>query len=310
MPESQDASPSDTQEATLPAGQTTSVNRQISPETVPIYCLTKLSAEDESAYRNEIEKDQELAWVHPEFKHWEQGTNGTLDDMYRKWTEASAGSPYLFAFFIDHKSLANRSIIIAQPDAYTMLFSNDAQKWVHANFSAYIERRQLNADATLNVPGGRYEGYLEDLVDDVLGKRGLTFGRVPAEAFRGIWCNLDIANMSMSELVEFHKSNVETIDSPHWDQEACMEKLEGLIRKRAEGGDHISQAATVEEAWYMAHSTIPQKSAALSAAPQLPETWRDLGDAEVDIGIELFLRPFADHNWLVNCAPVQADPVA
>ncbi|KAK3640361.1 hypothetical protein LTR56_011959 [Elasticomyces elasticus] len=240
MPESNNASPSNTQEATLPAGQTKPIKRETPPEIVPIYCLTTLSAEDESAYRNEIEKDQELAWVHPDFRYWGQGTNGTLDDMYRMWTELSAGSPYHFAFFIDRESLTNRSIIIAQPDAYTMLFSNDAQKWVHANFSAYIERSQLSADTTLNVPSGRYEGYLEDLVDDVLGKRGLTFGRVAAEAFRGIWCNLDIANMSMSELVEFHKSNVEAINSPQWDQEACMEKLEGLIRKRAEGGDDIS----------------------------------------------------------------------
>ncbi|KAK5767535.1 hypothetical protein LTS12_002376 [Elasticomyces elasticus] len=242
MPSSNDASPSDTQEATLPASLTMSVNREIPPQTVPIYCLTKLSSEDESAYRNEIEKDQELAWVQPEFKHWEQETNGTLDDMYHKWTETSADSPCHFAFFIDHESLANHSIIIAQPDAYTMLFSNDAQKGVHANFSAYIERRQLGADTTLNVSDGRYEGYLEDLIDDVLGKRGLTFGRVPAEAFRGIWCNLDIANMDMSELVDFHKSNLESVENPQWDQEAFMEKLEGVIRKYAEAevGEDVS----------------------------------------------------------------------
>ena len=47
-------------------------------------------------------------------------------------------------------------------------------------------------------------------------RAGLAYARMPAWAFRSVWANLDISNMGMSELAEFHEPKVKMIPAPEW----------------------------------------------------------------------------------------------
>ncbi|KAK5119903.1 hypothetical protein LTR85_007229 [Meristemomyces frigidus] len=210
--------------------------------TVPVYCLTALSDADKAAYQTAIDKSPDNDYLQPDFIPWPESREGTMEDMYRIWRAVGGDeSHFHFAFFIDRESLANQSIIIAQPDAYTMLYSEAANDWARENLTAYLDRKSSSAGVTSqSVPQGTYEGFLEPLDKDILGKRGLTYGRVPASSFRSIWCNLDIANMDLFELVGSEGSAVQIVANGVWDMDVFMEKLGRVIEEyKASGGDIV-----------------------------------------------------------------------
>jgi len=206
---------------------------------VPIYCLTKLTDAEQATYQTAIEASDSLVdphWVMPDFKAWTGDGDGNFKDMYRLWKETGGNeSCYHFAFFIDRKGVANKSIIIAQPDAYTMLYDEAASNWAQKNLKDYLDRKgRLEGKIPRTAPSGTYEAFLEPMAEDILGKRGLTYGRVPASAFRGIWCNLDIANMGMDECVELEGGTMEFVENPDFDVDGFMGKLEKVLQEEGQ----------------------------------------------------------------------------
>ena len=209
---------------------------------VPIYCLTKLTPEEKSSYTTAITNTWAdiSGYTLPDFNPWTEDHDGKMQDLYRIWNE-TGGHQYNghFAFFIDRTAVANTSIIIAQPDVYTMVFNSDASHWLQSSLSSYYNRKGLAYPGDIDpatAPRGSYEYILETMLDDLLDNRGLTYGRVPASAFRSVQANLEIANMGMSELVEYHGGRVEMIDNPGFDENAVMEKLDTKIRGHLDNG--------------------------------------------------------------------------
>ena len=131
--------------------------------------------------------------------------------MYWIWRETGGGeSIYHFYFFIHRVGVANTTIIAAQPDAYTVLFSPETSDWARNNLTSYLDHLDPLGSTSLQVDQGRraYEDYMEELEEEILRGRGLTYGRVPASAFRDSCPNLDEGNMGFSELIEFHGEDV------------------------------------------------------------------------------------------------------
>ena len=140
---------------------------------------------------------QDLYWIQPDFEACNTDYKDSTQDLYRAWQErGEKESTHHFAFFIDRESLADKCLIIAEPDAYTMLFSESASKWVHTTLNSYLDRNALAYPRAYDRSGesGVNEWYMEALHDDILGKRGVTYGRIPASAFRSVWANLDIGS--------------------------------------------------------------------------------------------------------------------
>ncbi|KAK4555180.1 hypothetical protein LTR86_007476 [Recurvomyces mirabilis] len=212
--------------------------RGIGPVAVPVFLLTNLTAAEQAAYQAALVSDTELEFVHPLLRAWTEDYEGTPEDLFRLWREVED-----FAFFVDREGVASTTILVAQPDDYTMLFSSEASQWARENLTAYLQTHKPEVDYQTAVDSGdgAYEGYLETLADDILGKRGLTYGRVPASAFRGIWANLDLANMDMSECVEYHGRDlanggtVEMVVDGNWSAHTVMGKLWDMIQVDAEG---------------------------------------------------------------------------
>ena len=79
-----------------------------------------------------------------------------------------------------------------------------------------------------------------DLVEkDILGRKGLNYGRVPASGFRSVWANLDLGNMAVSELMEYlgrkdvpGDGKVEMMWHEVWDEKGVLEKLEEIVMGR------------------------------------------------------------------------------
>ena len=124
-----------------------------------------------------------------------------------------------------------------------MLYSNDALAWVNMLFTRHITDKAAVGDKSPSHIPEVYEGALEHLDDDILGKRGLTYGRLPASEFRNVWRTLDIGNESMSELVEHFgrkevpgEARVKMIETDEWDEKAFLEKLERIVMEREEVG--------------------------------------------------------------------------
>ncbi|KAK3678866.1 hypothetical protein LTR78_001319 [Recurvomyces mirabilis] len=226
--------PEDTDEPLIPSGANEKPPSGITPLEVPIYCLTKLTTAEKETYRSAITRSGDFDRVFPKFKLWTRDDKGNLHDMYRIWRETGGEeSPCHFALFIDRTGVANSTMLAAQPCAYTMLFSPEASDWARENLTSYLNHVDPSGNSSHQVEqeGGQYEGYMEDLVDDILGKRGLTYGRVPAGALRSMWANLDIANMDFLELVEYEGRDlqdggkVELLEDPEFDTHAVMAKL-------------------------------------------------------------------------------------
>jgi len=218
---------------------TPSVNDSKTPEPdelVPVYCLTKLTDEDIEAFRSDMMSDTEgLDWVKPDFQQWVRDQEGTLRDMYRIWRDTGDGSGYHTAFFIDHDCLSSRSVIVVDPDHETMISSDEASEWARASLSAYLNRKAYPEGVDpWDVPDGNYEDYLEDMADDIVGKRGVAYGRIPATDFNTVWCNLDVANASLTELVSSSGGEIKIQESEDWDEDAAMEKLHRIIREHTE----------------------------------------------------------------------------
>ncbi|KAK4556659.1 hypothetical protein LTR86_006230 [Recurvomyces mirabilis] len=235
--------PKDTEASLIPSVANEKPASGIVPLTFPIHCLTNLTTAEKESYRSAITESGDVDWVFPEFMPWTGNDEGSLQDMYRIWRETGGEeSPYHFAFFIDRVGVAHTTIVAAQPCAYTMLFSPGASDWARENLTSYLSHVDPSGGSSQQVQQGRgaYEGYMEDLGDDILGKRGLTYGRVPASAFRSMWANLDIANMGFSELVEYNGRHmqdggkVELLENDRFDAHAVMAKLWAMELKERE----------------------------------------------------------------------------
>lgn len=238
------------------------------PAIVPVYCLTILSAEEQLIYRNAFKstdtKDK-FQWIQPYFVPWSREDNhnraeGDLDDMYHIWhrrTENLVGSDnsdsggWTWKFFIDQKAVQHTGIIIAQPDMGSRCYSEEACSWafglldaerqkaLEAKAASDLRDKNLSLQEMLRY---RIEPLLEALYlenDSLLGQRSLSYGRVPATALLSIWCNLDIANMDMSELVKYHgratevegEGIVQEVYSKDWDSSVFVQEWIKIVDK-------------------------------------------------------------------------------
>ena len=205
---------------------------------VPVYCLTKLSDFEKSSLERCITEEgddinQTLDWVRPEFILWNDDEDGDLKTLYLKWCESGGGSGHHFAFYLDREAVQNKSLIIAQPDDYTMLYARDAQDWANMLFTRYMTDKYCLGDSRLPDIPEISDGEMELVDKDLLGGRGLNYGRVPAYGLRTVWANLDLSNMGMSELVNClgrkdvpGEGKVEMIENEDWNEIAFLEKLE------------------------------------------------------------------------------------
>ena len=91
----------------------------INRESVPVYCLTKISDIEKSTLEHCIteecdEADRDNYWVVPQFILCDKDEDGDLQDLYRIWRDSGEDRYYNFAF-VDREAVENKSIIIAQP---------------------------------------------------------------------------------------------------------------------------------------------------------------------------------------------------
>ncbi|KAK7409661.1 hypothetical protein QQX98_008176 [Neonectria punicea] len=188
-------------------------------ERVGLYCLTKFNAEQESAILDALSGDLAEPFLIP----WTDDKDGNLDDIYRLYKsverspEGGSGS---FVFFLDRETLLDSSVIVAQLDMYTLVFSPEAAQEVD----------HLIKEHSSSLPG-LDDVLAESLIDD-LSDRALTYGRVKAEDFQSTWANLDIANMDVGELVELSGYTLRRIPNPEWDAKGFLTKAESVYQKR------------------------------------------------------------------------------
>ena len=193
------------------------------PMSVPIYCLTKSKPSEEESLTAKIvnEDNKDLHWVIPEFIPWSLDSDGTQTDMLRihkqMWTPNMG-----FFFFVDKQSLQDNSIIVTARDVYTLVYSDEAAAYAQ-QLVKEVQRHSIDYEID--------EG-LRDSAWKEFRQRALTYGRVPASAFRTVWANLDIANMDQGELVGMYGGSLKLIPDPEWDGAKFLTQIEGLKRQR------------------------------------------------------------------------------
>ena len=210
------------EEFQIPLAASEMANEEMEDEFVPVYGLTKLTKEEEdlilAALSTAVDEDDDMPWVKPKIVPWTGDIDGNMDDLYRLYRDmrdnADEETPDFF-FFIDRQCLDEKKVIVAHPDHYTLL---------------YAPRNTEDLNEILKTHGSKIPEVNEGIVDKVMEElleRALTYGRIPAHAFRGTWANLDLANMGLSEIVEFHEvGQVELYYNPDWNVKNFIEKAE------------------------------------------------------------------------------------
>ena len=188
---------------------------------VPVYCLSKLSKGEEQHMETALQQDDDeinpLPWVKPRLVPWTQEHDGSIDDLYRLYRELRDDTDQErseFFFFLDRRCVEEKKVIIADPDQYTLLYANGNMQ----------ELNDLIKKHDARVPEMN-EAIVEKVVFELLD-RAMTYGRIPANAFRSTWANLDIGNMGMSEIVEMYGGTVELYRNPDWNETDFVEKAE------------------------------------------------------------------------------------
>ncbi|KAI0444683.1 hypothetical protein F4803DRAFT_238422 [Xylaria telfairii] len=205
---------------------------------VPIYCLTKLSESEKATYQKALNRDEQEDYIKIEFVDWTQDKDGDMENMHRIWTENSERENmgiHYFAFFVDRFGVNDTSVIIAQPDSYTLVYCDEAQAWaqelVNRQFIAHGE--EPNSVLVIEAMVGEEEP-LKDARE-----RALNYGRVYAGDMKLAWCNLNIANMGIGELVTMDRERpvagggvLHTLENKNWDTEAFGKRLYEAVKKR------------------------------------------------------------------------------
>ncbi|KAI1367974.1 hypothetical protein F5Y08DRAFT_297438 [Xylaria arbuscula] len=107
------------------SGETQSQTRM---PVVSLYCLTKLSESEKASYQQKLVNE----YCDVELIEWTHDTDGDMDDMYRIWEENKRNDDrgsYHFSFFLDRFGVKDISVIIAQPDVYTLCHTKEAWAW-------------------------------------------------------------------------------------------------------------------------------------------------------------------------------------
>ncbi|KAH8166859.1 hypothetical protein CIB48_g1385 [Xylaria polymorpha] len=204
-------------------------------EHVPIYCLTKLSESEKATYQKALNRDEQEDYIKIEFVDLTQDIDGDMEDMYRIWTENNGReSNYFFAFFVDRFGVNDTSVIIAQPDSYTLIYSDEAQAWAQELVNRQLITHGEEPNSILV-----YDATMEqaEVKQDALG-RALNYGRIHAGDMKLTWCNLNLANMNIGELVTMDRECMvagggvlHTLENKKWDKEAFGKRLYEVMKK-------------------------------------------------------------------------------
>ncbi|KAF9878289.1 hypothetical protein CkaCkLH20_04327 [Colletotrichum karsti] len=211
----------------------------IEPVYIKIYMLTKLTPEEEKTYLAAItaplEEDVDDSWVRPSLVPWPCDTDGSVEtDLLRLYKQRTTPNPEddncvrPFCFFADRQSVEEGGTILVDRDLYTLRISKEAS-----------ERHSALADeAGIELPArdwSRMLALMERVSEEMLGW-GVAWGREPGACWRPSWMNLDISNMMMRELVEFHGGEVKILRDPEWDSGPFVRKLKVELEKMKEEG--------------------------------------------------------------------------
>ncbi|KAI1171587.1 hypothetical protein F4777DRAFT_582785 [Nemania sp. FL0916] len=219
-------------------GENTGETKPTVPMTrVPLHCLTKLSESERTSYEKALINE----FCEIELIAWTRDTDGDLDDMYRMWEENSrddsSGSSH-FSFFLDRTGVKDTAVILARPDVFTLCHTKEAWAWGQELVNKELVARGEKPDSVLV-----YDAMGEnELREDAL-MRALNYGRIPATSMPLAWCNLDISNMDMCELIEFEKKDavpggcvdgvVHALENKKWDAEAFGKRLYEYLKSNS-----------------------------------------------------------------------------
>ncbi|KAF6788762.1 hypothetical protein CSOJ01_14943 [Colletotrichum sojae] len=202
---------------------------------VKIYMLTKLTdAEEENFLAAITAPDVEpLEWVKPELVRWGSDVDATVHDdllpLYKKRAAEEGKDARPFCFFADRRSVEEGGTIVAGRDWYTLCHSQEARRLM----------LEMADEHGVELPG-RDRGVLNRLERELKGdlvKRGVVWGREPGPAWRLDWANLDVVNMMLSEIVEFHGNEVQVLVDSEWDVEMFVKRLGEEVEKMKGRGE-------------------------------------------------------------------------
>jgi hypothetical protein len=188
--------------------------------TAHIYCLTKLTSSEEETLKLELDSMDdlpELDFVHYRIVPWPNEADGTEADILRIYKQQYTVSRN-FHLFVDRQTLHDNTMIVANRDPDVLVFSDDA----HAAAQRLVKDMQWDSiDYEID------EDLLYSLYKD-FADRAITYARIPVLKFRGVWCNLDIKNVSLCEIVH----DLSVVADPTWDAVPFLRKVEEEKRRR------------------------------------------------------------------------------
>lgn len=198
-----------------------------------IYLLTHLAEEERAAYLSKIHGGMKSKGaddsIKPQLVDWppkqEDGSveGGDLLRLYKQHEAAAdpdgaAG----FQYFADRESVDTDTVIHADRDDYTLIFSPETVR--------EITRLAGEHGISISESGGEMDGIADALADDLL-RRGVMWGRIPISGLWSSWCNLYVANMGANEIIELFGGSVGFLRDPEWDSGGFLEKMRGELRK-------------------------------------------------------------------------------
>ncbi|KAF6837668.1 hypothetical protein CMUS01_04938 [Colletotrichum musicola] len=205
------------------------IDKALEDTFVKIYMLTKLTKAEEKNFLAAITAPdvEPLEWVKPELVRWGSDADGTVHDdllpLYKKRAAEEGKDARPFCFFADRQSVEEGGTIVAGRDWYTLCHSEEARRLM-------LERADEHG---VELPGRdrRVLNGLERGLEGELVKRGVVWGREPGPAWMLDWANLDVVNMTLSEIVEFHGGEVQVLIEPEWDVEMFVKRLREEVEK-------------------------------------------------------------------------------
>lgn len=196
---------------------------------VPIYCLTKISKDEEDVLLSaltSVEDPSEVDLVHPKLVSWTDEQDGDMRTLYRDLikNDDPKTSVCRFFFFLDRQCLTNKEIIIAQPEPAILLYGETVMEECNKILRGH--------GAMTTIP--EWDENLSELVQTMLLHRALTYARTPANAFFSAWGNLDLGNLGLDEVVELEGGKMEMVENPEWDVEAFISEAEKVYVERGQ----------------------------------------------------------------------------
>lgn len=203
---------------------------------IKIYLLTHLAEEKHAAYLSKIHSGMKIKGaddsIKPQLVDWspkqEDGSveGGDLLRLYKQHEEAAGPDGDAgFQYFADLQSVDTDTVIQADRDDYTLLFSPETVQ--------EITRLAGEHGFSISESGGEMERIADALADDLL-RRGVVWGRIPISGLWSSWCNLYVANMGANEIIELYGGSIDLLRDPEWDSGGFLEKMRGELRKMRE----------------------------------------------------------------------------